>query len=306
MAALARQAKRTALLAYLAAAVPRGFHRRDTLLALFWPESDTPHARAALNQALYVLRTELGDGTIVTDGDDQVGLSGEAVWCDATAFEAALDSKRSRDALDLYRGDLLEGFFVSGAPEFERWLERTRARLRERASQGAWALAEAKSAEGELVEAERWARRGSSLAPADEAMARRLMTFLSRLGDRAAAIRAYDDFAASLRRDYELEPSAETQALAATIRLEEQRVPGHAPDRGCVGSGIPQARRGWSPHSSPLLSLARLGLRSSPAVTGRPRRDRASWSCRFRTLVQTEMPTFPTASPTKSPPVSRR
>jgi len=225
MAALARQAKRSALLAYLAVAVPRGFHRRDTLLAMFWPESDTPHARAALNQALYVLRTELGDGTIVTDGDDQVGLRGDAVRCDAVEFEAALDSGRPRDALELYRGDLLEGFFVSGAPEFERWLERARARLRERASQGAWVLAEAKCAEGEPVEAGRWARRGSSLAPADEAMARRLMTFLSGLGDRAAAIRAYDDFASSLRRDYDLEPSSETQALAATIRLEEQRVP---------------------------------------------------------------------------------
>lgn len=268
MAALARQAKRTALLAYLAAAVPRGVHRRDTLLALFWPESDTPHARAALNQALYVLRTELGDGTIVTDGDDQVGLRGDAVWCDATEFEAALDSGRPRDALELYRGHLLEGFFVSGAPEFERWLERERARLRERASQGAWVLAEATWAEGEPVEAARWARRGSSLAPADEAMARRLMTFLSGLGDRAAAIRAFDDYALSLRRDYDLEPSAETQALAATIRKEEQRVPAPRSARAAV-SPIEGSRRRRTGLVAALGAVALVGALGLTVVTRR-------------------------------------
>jgi len=260
MAALARQAKRTALLAYLAAAVPRGSHRRDTLLALFWPESDTPHARAALNQALYVLRTELGDGAIVTDGDDQVGLRAEAVRCDAPEFEAALDSGRPRDALELYRGDLLEGFFLSGAPEFERWLERERARLRERASQGAWVLAEAKWVEGEHVEAARWARRGSSLAPADEAMARRLMTFLSDLGDRAAAIRAFDDYTSSLRRDYDLEPSAETRALAATIRQEQQRAPAPHPPRAAVSPSARSATRRRAADAAPARAAAPGGL----------------------------------------------
>jgi serine/threonine-protein kinase len=52
--------RRLALLAYLAAATPRGLHRRDTLLALFWPELDQEHARAALRQALHVLRGRRG------------------------------------------------------------------------------------------------------------------------------------------------------------------------------------------------------------------------------------------------------
>ena len=59
--ALLRQPKRVALFSYLAAAVPRGFHRRDTLTGLFWPESTQDQARNALSQALHVLRTELGD-----------------------------------------------------------------------------------------------------------------------------------------------------------------------------------------------------------------------------------------------------
>lgn len=215
---LARHAKRAALLAYLAAALPKGSHRRDTLFALFWPESDIAHARAALNQAVYVLRTALGEDAVLSRGDGDVALNGDAVWCDVTAFEAALDAGRPGEAMALYRGDLLAGFFVTGAPEFERWLDRERARLRERASQGAWALAEERAAAGDAVEAGRWARRAAELAPADEAVARRLMTFLTGLGDRAAAIRAYEEFASTLAGQYELEPSAKTRALADAIR----------------------------------------------------------------------------------------
>lgn len=223
--ALVRHVKPTALLAYLGAALPRGPHRRDTLLAMFWPESDTAHARAALSQALYVLRAALGEETIAPRGDGAIGLNAGAVWCDVVAFEAALDAGRPGDALALYSGDLLEGFFVTGAPEFERWLERERARLRERASKGAWALAEERAKAGDTLEAERWARRAAELVPADETVARRLIAFLNRLGDRAAAIRAYEEFASRLAREYELEPSAETQALAAAIRAEEGPVP---------------------------------------------------------------------------------
>ena len=263
---LVRQPKRTALLAFLAAAHARGPHRRDTLLAMFWPESDTAHARAALSQALYVLRAALGEAAIVSPGDGAVSLDEKAVWCDAAAFEAALDAGRPGDALALYRGDLLEGFFVTGAPEFERWLDGERARLRERASQGAWALAEERAAAGDAVEAGRWARRAAELVPADEAVARRLMTFLSGLGDRAAAVRAFEEFESRLAREYELEPSAETRGLAETIRhAESQRSAGVA--------GRPPSTAPPEPGAAPVLpGLARsvrrggLGLRRRAAV----------------------------------------
>src|SRR5260370_18676391 len=69
-----RQPRRLALLAYLAAATPRGFHRRDTLLVLFWPELDQEHARAALRQALHLVPAGLGADVILTRGDEDLGL----------------------------------------------------------------------------------------------------------------------------------------------------------------------------------------------------------------------------------------
>ena len=62
---LLAQPKRAALLAYLVLARPRGFHRRDTLVALFWPELDHGRARNALSQALTFLRRQLGDGHLL-------------------------------------------------------------------------------------------------------------------------------------------------------------------------------------------------------------------------------------------------
>ncbi|RPJ83782.1 MAG: hypothetical protein EHM13_06650, partial [Acidobacteria bacterium] len=206
------QPRRAALLCYLALAVPRGFHRRDTVFALFWPEDDAEHARHALRQSVYGLRRALGPETIVSRGDDELGLAPDQIRCDVWAFEAAVDQGRAADALALYRGELLPGFHISAAPDFERWLEEERSRLRQRAREAAWALAAARERDGDAVGAAEAAQQAVALSPAEEAALRRLVLLLERVGDRAGAVRAYETFASRLRGEYELEPSAEMQA----------------------------------------------------------------------------------------------
>ena len=212
------QPRRFALLAYLAAATPRGFHRRDSLLALFWPELDQEHARTALRQALRVLRVALGSGAVASRGDEEVGLAFEQVWSDVAAFERVSDAGQAREAMDLYRGPLLEGFFISDAPEFERWAENERARLRDRASRAAGVLVAQYESQGNLTTAAHWARRAVGLAPNDEALVRRLISLLDHHGDRAGALEAYELFRRRLAEDYSAAPVAETQALVAAVR----------------------------------------------------------------------------------------
>src|SRR2546422_2382269 len=168
------QPKRVALLAYLAAATPHRLHRRDSLVALFWPELDQEHARAALRQALHGLRRALGEGVVVSRGDEDIGLDADEIRCDVVEFERAAEAGRPADALDLYRGDLLEGFFIRGAPAFEQWLEDERARLKVLALRNATLLAE----RGGLAESVRWGRRALRIAPLDEPTLRRLMPTL--------------------------------------------------------------------------------------------------------------------------------
>src|SRR5438045_882992 len=218
-----RQPKRFALLAYLAVATPRGFHRRDTLLGLFWPELDQEHARNALNQAVHVLRDSLGREVITSRGEE-LGLASRAITCDANELELALERDEPSKALDLYRGDFLPGFFISDAAEFERWLEGERTRLRERARSAASALTVAEEMSGNLAAAAHWARRNAALAPDSETAVCRLVTLLERAGDRAAALRAYDEFADRLAREYETEPSAETRAVLRAVRARANAV----------------------------------------------------------------------------------
>ena len=222
------QPRRLALLAYLAAASPQGFHRRDTLLALFWPELDQEHARAALRQALHVVRDALGGDAVTSRGDEEIGLDFAQVSCDVAAFERALRMGQLEEPLDLYRGALLEGFFISDAPEFERWLETERARLQQAAAGGARALAERYESDNDLTRAVRWTRRSIELAPSDEGLVRRLIALLDRQGDRAGALEAYEAFARRVAAEYDAEPAAETRALVAAVRARRRAEPAAA------------------------------------------------------------------------------
>ena len=217
--AVLQQPKRLGLLAYLAADPPRRFHRRDSLLALFWPDLDQGHARAALRRSLHFLRRALGPEVLAGRGDEEVGVPEEALWCDATGLDRALRDGDPERAMALYRGPFLDGLHVEGAAsEFQDWLDRERDRLRRQAAAAATLLMERAEREGRAADAARWARRALELMPDDESALRRLLALLDRAGDRPAAMQAYDDFARRMAQDLELEPTPETRALAESIR----------------------------------------------------------------------------------------
>ena len=214
-----QQPKRFALLAYLAVSTPSGFRRREALMALLWPELDEEHARAALRKALFTLRQELGEHAIVGRGDDEIRVAHDVVWCDAVAFGDALRSGHLEEALAHYRGDLLPGFHVTDASaELSHWLDDERTNLRGQAAGAAWRLAEQREHERDVLGAREWVLRAAQLEPFDESACRRLIATLDRLGDRSAAIRAYEAFKSRLWDQLELAPSPETVALVQSLR----------------------------------------------------------------------------------------
>lgn len=219
--AVLAQPKRLALLAYLAIATPRGFHRRDTIVGLLWPEFDETRARNALNKAVHHLRTSMGAEAVVSRGHEELGVESSLVWSDVAGFEEALERGDLPEALALYRGPLLPGFFVDENPEFDRWLETERARLQRRALDAARLLSEREDAAGRIVPAVEWARRATTLAPFDEPALRRLMTLLERAHDRAGALRAYEEFLKHLRDELDAEPDIQTRALNDEIRARD-------------------------------------------------------------------------------------
>ena len=258
--------KPAALLTYLAIATPRGFHRRDTLLALFWPELDQEHARGSLRQALRLMRRSMTAGALLTEGDDASALDRDMFWCDAVTFEELLDGGKEEEALALYRGALLDGFHLMGCLEFERWLEDERLRLKRRAAHAARSLAEQAEAQGNLAEAVEWSRKATAIVPNDETALRWLITLLDREGNRAGAIREHEAFAERLREDYEAEPAPETRDLIASVRAREKANGSVLPSApltkhaaAAVTSVTVEARRSWRTRGRAVAAVVVLG-----------------------------------------------
>lgn len=202
------QPKRLAILAYLALAPRRRLRRRNQVVALFWPELDEARARGALSQALRYLRRALGDGVILTQGEDEAGVDQSKLPCDAVTLAAAVEIGDYETAAATYRGAFFEGFHVGGlSHEFEEWV----ASERERALQGAitaiGALSKQAEQVGDATRAVILARRATQIAPDDEGPVRALISLLTRVGDPTAAVREFERFASSLEKRLGLSPS---------------------------------------------------------------------------------------------------
>jgi len=212
------QSKVVALLAYLSVPTVGRFVRRDTIVGLLWPELDQARARKALRQAVLAVRAELGADALIGRGDEELALSADHVWCDVAAFTHATDNGLLMQALKLYGGDLMPGFFLADCAAFGQWLEDERASARERAAAASWALAQHLETENQLSDAAGMARRSVKFSWTDERALRRALTMLDRLGDRAGAARLYDEFSVRLQKELDVAPSDETVRLIARIR----------------------------------------------------------------------------------------
>lgn len=210
------QRRRLSCLAAVAAAGPRGI-ARDKLMALLWPESDDERARASLRDTLYVLRATLGEDGLLAVGD-RIALNLEVVACDVAAFEEALGRGDHAPAVAVYGGPFLDGFHISDAPEYERWVDAERVRLEGAFAGALEVLARKAEREGEAANAvERW-QRLATLRPYDSRVARMLVDALDVVGDRAGAIRHVQAHAALLRADLAIEPDRALLERAEQLR----------------------------------------------------------------------------------------
>jgi DNA-binding SARP family transcriptional activator len=187
---LARAALRRLPLALLAFAGAAGRHgvSRDKVLAFLWPERDLTHARNCLKQVLFVLRHELGR-ELFLPGGGTLRLDALVITADCAEFERAREGRDHRQMVDLYRGPFLDGFHLSGVPEFERWTEAERERTAYRYQAALEALAAEAECAGDPVEMVRWWRRLAAHDPLSSRIAKELVRALMAADDPAGARR---------------------------------------------------------------------------------------------------------------------
>ena len=206
----AAQQRRVALLAIVAAS-PEASISRDRLLGLLWPDRDERSARHLLADSLYVLRQTFGDDTIVASAE-AVQLSTD-LWTDVAEFLRAVASERWGAALELYRGDFLDGFYVRNATDFDQWAHGERMRFRTLATRAASAQARGLAATGRLGDAVIAAERALELAPCDETVFRDLTRLLIAAKNRARVEAVARAFTERLATELGIAPSAETLRL---------------------------------------------------------------------------------------------
>jgi DNA-binding SARP family transcriptional activator len=202
-------------------------HHRERLAALFWGDHSQKRARGCLNTALWRLRQVLEPdaaqrGTyLLTTATGEVGFNPDSdYWLDIAVFEEQIDQVLAKpietmDAVDvetlekvlqLYTGELLEGFY-------DEWALRERERLRRQYLNSVAHLMHYYKYHQAFEEALVCGQKILDQDPLREEVQREMMRLHLENGQRALAVRQYELCSQVLAAELGVPPMEETQAL---------------------------------------------------------------------------------------------
>jgi DNA-binding SARP family transcriptional activator len=209
-------------------------HLRETLASRLWEDATTAQTKKHLRQILWHLQSILGDQHIPTDrrilivDSEWVQVNpGAALWLDADVFTKAhclvqgkagetleeWQARHLQEAIDLYRGDLLEGCY-------EDWCLFERERLQNMMLTMLDKLMGYCEVNQEYESGVQYGERTLCYDRASEHTYRRLMRLHYLNGERTAALRQYQRCKAALREELDVQPSTQTELLYEQIKAD--------------------------------------------------------------------------------------
>lgn len=217
---------------------------REELAAFFWKESKPAQAQANLRKLLSDCRQVVGSFLLI-DRETVAFDTNSDYWLDVDEFLAAIKAlspygqdrqsphedlyiSQLEQAITLYKGDFLAGFYLRDSIHFDEWaaLERERLRLTAvtaRKQLATYCLHRRAYQQGILH-----ATHLLAMDPLHEESHRLLMRLLARAGQRSAALAHYADCERTLADDLAVPPMPETTAVYERIRQAPER-PYHFP-----------------------------------------------------------------------------
>jgi DNA-binding SARP family transcriptional activator len=220
------------LLAYLLLHRHRA-HSRDELASLFWGEQNEEKARCCLNTTLWRLRSILEPAGIphgtylISNHFGEVGFNQNSrYWLDIAIFDEkikkilatpyeiveASEIQELANIMQLYRGELLEGFYYD-------WAVRERENLRILYLNSLAYLMKYEQHHGCYEKALSHGRNILEVDPLREEVHREMMRLYIENRQRPLAVRQYRACCEILKAELDIPPMSETQALYAQIVL---------------------------------------------------------------------------------------
>lgn len=221
---------------------------REHIAALLWGEAAPERAAASLRMALSALRKHLGAAALLADRVSVQLNPAFPLWVDVRAYQVAAAGAAGADAAaDLYRGDLLAGFF-------DEWISPLREHYHRLHLERLLGLAQDLRGRSDYRQAIRVAQRVLAADATNETAHQHLIFCYLAAGDRAAAIAQFERCRAVLQRELGVEPLPDTTALYRWIRRVE--TPAGAP--AALRSNVPLPISSFVGRARELAALLRL------------------------------------------------
>ena len=213
---LMKNAKGCALLTYLI--LTRTTQPREVIANLLWKSGSTAKSLKNLRTLLPHMRRWL-PGLVVTRQTLTYTPEPE-VFIDIWALQAALaqdDISQLDKALLLYKGDLLDTFYLTDALYFNEWLTIERENLRQSIILAYQRLCTAYAQQQQWQKGVAAAQRWLTLDPLDEEAVRYVMQFLAASGQIIVALQQYEHSRQHLWQELAVDPAPATIALAQKL-----------------------------------------------------------------------------------------
>ncbi|MEO6712249.1 MAG: BTAD domain-containing putative transcriptional regulator, partial [Mycobacteriales bacterium] len=222
---------------------------RDKLLGYRWPDTGLEQARNALSQVIFVLRKGLGPDFVIQTAA-AMRLNADVITSDLTEFEDSRSAGEFERAVAAYGGPFLDGFHLTNAPAFERWVDVERTRLDRDYADALRRLATAAEQSADWSAAAGWWKQLAALDPLSGAVAASLMKALAAAGDSAAALRHGQQYGSFVQEELGVAPDPAVLGVAERIRVGTAPATAR-PQNGNLPVPLEFARRAKTPVAAP-------------------------------------------------------
>ena len=208
-----------AMLAYLV--LTGRTHGREKLADFLWDDRTQKRALSNLRSLLAQLPDEIKPYLDITR--KTIGLQADMpLWVDVLAFRDLVAQEAYAEALNLYKGDFLEGVYIRESRGLDEWAATERERLRQQAAHLHHDLAEQCLRQRAYQQGIHHGRALLRLDPFNETALRLTMRLFVRAGQRHHALQAYQEMVTRLATELGVEPSPATTQIYDRVNLGQR------------------------------------------------------------------------------------